>query len=113
MFPYQHLLVCLAEEGGEVGKECDKALRFGLHDHVTLDPTGPRGTEGPTNAQKLVAELNDFMAVVTMLEIEGVIPPGWQNFAAQDAKMTKVRAYMQYAKKVGTLEDEPISHHRP
>lgn len=49
----EHLLVCLAEECGEVAKECSKALRFGLDDQVTLNPYGPRGTEGPTVREKI------------------------------------------------------------
>jgi len=99
-----HLLAVLAEEGGEVGKECHKAQRFGLDDKVTLDPQGPRGTTGPTNREKIVAELNDMLGVVQMLVDRGVLPANWQDKAAQERKAMKVARYMDYAVRVGALE---------
>ena len=113
LYPYEHLLVCLGEEGGEVAKECSKALRFGLNDHVTLDPTGPRGTEGPTNVDKIVAELNDILAVASMLVAEGVLPANWQSNYAQTKKIQRVSDYMHYAIEVGTLVNEPKDTPRP
>ena len=105
----EHLLTCLAEECGEVAKECSKALRFGLDDHVTMDPTGPRGTTGPTNAEKIEAELIDLLAVYEMLAHRGAIPwPGIQfvserTIDAVRKKQAKVQSYMEYAKGVGSL----------
>jgi hypothetical protein len=101
----EHLLATLAEEGGEVGKECDKALRFGIADKITMDPEGPRGTEGPTNAEKIVAELNDLLGVARMLVSRGVIPPDWQNEARQQRKIRRVIQYMNYAVRVNALRD--------
>lgn len=98
-----HLLACMAEEGGEVGKECMKSIRFGLDDQVTLDPYGPRGTQGPTNRQKIVAELNDVMAVASLLVGQGIIPPDWQDEEAQSRKRLKVMAYADYGETVGAL----------
>lgn len=103
----EHLLVCLAEECGEVAKECSKALRFGLDDQLTLNPDGPRGTEGPTNREKIIAELNDLCGVVRMLEQHGVLPRNClTDTTAQENKAIKVTRYMRYAVRVGTLEVE-------
>jgi NTP pyrophosphatase (non-canonical NTP hydrolase) len=102
----EHLIACLAEECGEVAKECMKALRFGLDDKVTRDPNGPRGTEGPTNAEKIAAELCDLFAVAEMLTDKGIIPQKW--YAEKDVNNTKrkVLAYMGYAERVGALRKE-------
>lgn len=102
-----HLLACLAEEGGEVGKECHKAQRFGLDDQVTLDPYGPRGTEGPTNQEKIIMELNDLLGVAMLMVEEEILPPDWQSPARQLAKVAKVKKFMHYARCVGALEDQP------
>lgn len=102
----EHLLACLAEECGEVAKECMKSLRFGLDDKVTRDPSGPRGTEGPTNAEKIVAELNDLIGVVKLLTASKIIPMNWQSESQQNAKAVKVLAYMKYAESVGALGKE-------
>lgn len=100
----EHLLACLAEECGEVAKECHKAQRFGIKDQVTLDPLGPRGTTGPTNREKIISELNDLMGVVQMCIDAGILPPNWEDFVAQDRKMTRVAQYMDYAVRVGALQ---------
>jgi len=100
----EHLLTVLAEECGEVAKECHKALRFGLDDQVTRDPKGPRGTEGPTNREKIIEELNDIMGVVEMLVAHGVLPEFWRDISKQRRKGEKVAQYMEYAKRVGALE---------
>lgn len=102
----EHILICAAEECGEVSKEIHKALRFGLDDQVTLDPHGPRGTTGPTNRDKIVAELNDLLGVVRMLETWGVLPNDWQDAKQQERKIAKVSAYMDYARLGGSLEDD-------
>jgi hypothetical protein len=101
----EHLLTVLGEEGGEVAKECAKALRFGIADKLTLDPEGPRGTEGPTNAEKIVAELNDLLGVARMLVSRGVIPAGWESEARQQRKIRRVIQYMNYAVRVDALRD--------
>jgi hypothetical protein len=99
----EHLLVCLAEECGEVAKECHKSLRFGLEDKVTIDPAGPRGTDGPTNREKIIGELNDLLGVVQMLVDRCVLPDRWQDHKAQEAKALKVARYMDYAVRVGAM----------
>jgi NTP pyrophosphatase (non-canonical NTP hydrolase) len=94
----------LAEECAEVAQASSKALRFGLDDKLTLDPAGPRGTEGPTNQEKIVSELNDLLGIVEMLVQRDILPVDWQDAAKQRAKADKVARYMEYATRVGALK---------
>lgn len=93
----EHLLMCLGEEGAEVSHIVAKCLRFGLDDRNVLDPTGP------TNRERLVAELNDLMAVARMLALKGVIPMDWEDMGARALKCAKVAKFMDYAQEKGTL----------
>ena len=111
----EHLLTCLAEECTEVAKECCKALRFGLDDQITLDPNGPRGTEGPTNREKIVDEVRDLIGVLHLLVQEGELPDiglsarcgGLQVRIKHKGK--RVEDYMRYAQRVGALQaDAPL-----
>ena len=91
-----YLLICLAEECGEVAQRCTKALRFGLDE---IQP----GQE-LTNRERLEYKLNDFTAIVGMLQSAGVnlnplVP------IKMGTKITKVRKYMQYAKELGRLDN--------
>lgn len=101
---HEHILTVLMEECAEVAKECSKALRFGLDDKVTMNPDGPRGTEGPTNREKLSDELNDLIGVTHMLIHEGILPPEWQDAEKQVRKGAKVARFMRYAMNVGSLQ---------
>lgn len=116
----EHLLTCLAEESGEtsvelieaagvcqrIAKEAHKALRFGLDDKLTMDPAGPRGTEGPNNKEKILGELNDLLGVVGILVDRGIFPADWQDKEAQERKKAKVLAYMGYSERIGALQRE-------
>lgn len=93
----EHLLVCLAEECSEVAQACAKSLRFGLDDRNVLDP------KGPTNREQLMAELNDLVGVMRMLELQGAIPHWWDT-EKQTSKLLKVRKFMDYAETVGALK---------
>src|SRR6478609_8921168 len=81
------LLCCLAEECAEVAQRVSKALRFGLGE---VQPGQPKD-----NAQRIVDELNDLMAVAMMLEGRGLSRFG--QTAAIEAKKAKVRAYLDYS----------------
>lgn len=93
----EHLLTCLSEECLEVAKDVSKALRFGLEDRNVLDPTGP------TNRERIIAELNDLMGVISILTNRGIIPSDWQNKEQQTAKYEKVLKFMGYARMVEAL----------
>lgn len=109
----EHLLACLAEECGEVAKECHKAQRFGLDDQVTLDPEGPRGLEGPTNREKIIMELNDLLGVVDMMVAEGVLPSNWECPQRRQRKGVKVERFMKYAERVGALQPPQETDEEP
>ena len=96
----EHLLACLAEEGGEITQDATKCLRFGIHDRNVLNPTGP------TNVERLVEELNDLMGVVCLLREAGVLPPDWHDHAKVAAKCRKVKKFMAYARTVGALQGD-------
>ena len=92
MTKQEYLIACLAEEAGEIVQACGKALRFGVND-------GYPGTSR-TNAKDIALEVAHLNAVAAMLdfetdEIEDVVI---------DQKITKVKEFMKYAQRVGTLE---------
>ena len=90
----EHLLVCLAEEAGEIIQACAKALRFGLDD-------GYPGTDR-TNAGDIDIECTHLWTVRKMLADRGVFPVPVDRGVFED-KEDKVIAFMQYAKDRGTI----------
>lgn len=94
----EHLLVCLAEEASEIVKDASKSLRFGLND------VGPGLLT--TNRERLIAEINDLLAIVDMLSSEGVLPSDWTDKQKQVRKKNKVRNFMEYARDKGVLSSE-------
>jgi hypothetical protein len=105
---YEHMLVCLSEECIEVSKEIHKVLRFGPDDKLTMDPLGPRGTEGPTAMAKVLTELNQLYAMVELMEKKGFLPANWQDAAVRKRKKVRVAQYMWYALQVGSVEGYPF-----
>lgn len=95
----EHLLTCASEECLEIAKNISKALRFGLEDRNTLNPTGP------TNRERIVDELNDLMGVLRLLEYHNIVEIDWADREKQEAKMQKVIKFINYAENVGTLKD--------
>ena len=95
----EHLLVCLGEEAAEITQDCAKSLRFGLDDVNVLNPMGPN------NRQRLMVEITQLAAVVDMLMEEGALPR-WEKEGEDifEAKKAKVREFMEYARKKGTLQ---------
>ncbi len=85
----EHLLITLSEECSEVSQVACKALRFGLND------IGPGKQEN--NIRSLERELADVIAVAEMLGLR-------IREEDKDAKMAKVKKYMEYSRKVGTLK---------
>lgn len=92
----EHLLTCVAEEGCEIGQAAHKAQRFGLED------TNPK--TGNTNRQDLVAEVNDLLGALELLQEHGVDLSGLFDRAAIDAKKAKIITWMGHAEAVGTLQ---------
>lgn len=94
----EHLITCLGEEGCEISQDCSKANRFGLGEVYKKI--------GISNTQRIINELNDLLAVVDLLVDEGIFPPNWESDEQKDRKKIKVKEYMEYAKKQGTLKNE-------
>jgi hypothetical protein len=92
----EHLLVCVTEECAEIAQAADKALRFGLEDGSPERQS--------TNAEDIVKEYSDLVALIRMLFEEGVLKD--YNMERQiEMKREKVNKYMEYAKQQGTLQD--------
>lgn len=111
----EHILTCLGEEGVEVAKEAHKANRFGLDDKLTRDPNGPRGTEGPTTRDKIVEEFIDMLGAYQKAVDEGLLPDIGlarlpDDVTAQMArKGERIEAFMGYAARVGTLNEDAFA----
>lgn len=90
----EHLLTCLVEECSEVQKEATKALRFGLDD---------KWKNNPDQAEKIIVEVCDLVAVLEMLIDEGALPVLGIEDKLIKKKKEKVLEYMQYAVKRKTL----------
>lgn len=88
----EYLLVKLAEECGEVIQAVSKILIFGAEDEY----------KGHTNRERLAAEINDLIAVATMLD-EELPMPEFGDTKALTNKIDKVEIYMNYSREVGTL----------
>lgn len=97
----EHLLAIASEECVEVSKEIHKALRFGLEDHYPEHPL--------TNRQRIVTEIRDLIAVIEILEEEGIInldgDATWDQ--GLQAKKEKIEKYLKYSQEVGTLTEAP------
>lgn len=96
----EYLLTCLQEECSEATQASAKVLRF------LADGRGPGAPL--TNAEALVAELVDILAVTELLEKEGVIAlPSMDSIHAMVLrKQTKLEAYMSVSRQMGTLNEQ-------
>ncbi len=90
----EHLLSCLAEECAEIQQAVCKALRFGLNDGHPEKTT--------TNAQDIAKECADIVAVIELLEDNGIIPKVG-TLPALEQKKCQILHYMAYAQEQGTL----------
>ncbi len=94
----EHLLTIAAEECAEIAQRATKALRFGL-DEVQ------RGQE-LTNAERILLEYHDLVAVINMLQNENALPRGLNTHDIL-AKQSKVEHYLQFSAQCGTLDKSP------
>lgn len=100
----EHLLQCLQEECAKVIHIASKSNRFGLHDTNVLNPSGPN------NKARLIAEINDFLAVLELCTENGILPAQYLDHAAIEAKKDKVMKFMLYASQRGALQERDYSH---
>ncbi len=91
----EHLLTILSEECVETAQRVSKAIRF------TLDEVQPE--QDLTNAQRIVYELNDIMAVMEILQEEGIFGE-FINRKMIDKKKLKVAKYLAYSTEIGTVK---------
>jgi hypothetical protein len=88
----EYLLTCLTEECAEIQQATTKALRFGL------DKGRPTKEPFTTNAEDIIGEYCDLIAIMELLHEEGIIntdtiDPGQRILR----KKGKVRYYMEHA----------------
>jgi hypothetical protein len=89
------LLTQLGEEAAEVVQEAAKCLRFG--------PAEVYHEIGISNAHRVMVELSDLMAIVEMLQEEGVLPiicPAESRRRVHEKKL-KVERMLDYSRAVG------------
>lgn len=91
----EHFLTCLAEECTEVGQRVAKALRFGLAEVQAGQPL--------TNAERIVEELRDLLAVTVILSDRGLIPAAYVTTDTIRAKEAKIRKFMAISRQHGVL----------
>lgn len=92
----EHLLTCLAEDAGELVRACVQALRFG--------PDNGYPGRDRTHAGDISKAATDLMAVLELLQEHGDLEWLLPNCAKlMEAKKAKVRDFMEYARKRGTL----------
>ena len=91
----EYLLIKLGEEACEISLATSKALTFGLDDNYTeVSP-----------AVRIAQEFNDFIAVIEMLEEEGVDFRYLYSDKQITAKKNKVKKFFRYSLKRGILEE--------
>jgi len=96
MTEIEHLLICLSEECAEIQKAISKALRFGLDDGYPGGKT--------TNLEDIIKELNDLEGVLQLLAPKIFTFSNFSNSIEIAKKKDKVKEFMEYAKKRGTLK---------
>lgn len=97
MIEREHYLICLAEECNEVGQRVHKALRFGLSEIQAGQPL--------TNAERIVEELKDLLAVAEICYQTGLIGNYFPLNEELDAKERKIKKFFAISREQGTLTD--------
>jgi len=98
MTKQEYLLSLLCEECAEVTQRATKIQRFGLDEIQSgqlLD-----------NKTRLEYEIMDLISIISLLQHEGIIPKFSEDvlMACVKTKKSKVSNWMEYSKKMGTLE---------
>lgn len=94
----QFLLTKLAEESSEIAQIALKTQQFGVDE---ARPGQPR-----TNAERVYCELDDLLAIVEMLNEDGLgyLP----NRERIEAKKDKVRRFLQYSVDLGMVDQSAV-----
>ena len=95
---HEHLLTLLSEECNEVGQRCSKAIRFGLLE--------VQEGQKMDNAERIVDEFHDLLAVVMLMERRGILPHVMPSCEELEVKIKKKIAYIELAKDYGTIDLE-------
>lgn len=90
----EYLLIQLGEEGSEIAHIVSKCVRFGPDDHY----------KGTSNLEKLKGELNDFLAVIQVLEAEEILLRGFQDTKLIAKKRKKIAKWLQYSTDKGIVK---------
>jgi hypothetical protein len=93
----EHLLTIVSEECAEIAQRSSKAIRFGLldvQDGQKLD-----------NAERLVDEFHDLIAVMLLMEIRGIMPSVFPTTEQLEWKIKRKIEYIEVAKKFGTIDN--------
>ncbi len=93
----QMLLTILMEECAETSQRASKGIRF------TLEEIQPKQKEQLTNAQRLIQEFNDIVAMMEMLQEDGAIDKVIDRTAIAKKK-AQVEKWMKHSVKMGTVE---------
>ncbi len=89
------LLTLLNEECVETAQRVTKALRFTLDEVQT--------GQSLSNAERIVYEFNDILAVMEVLEEEGILK-NVRDPEMIEKKKDKIKKYIEYSKKMGVLD---------
>jgi len=92
----EYMLICMAEECDEVGQRCMKALRFST---TEIEPGHTM-----TNAERIIGELHDLIAVATLLARDGVLPDEiMPSEAIIQAKAARIEKFMAISRDQGII----------
>jgi len=95
----EYLLTCLIEEGAEIQQRATKAQRFGLFE--------VQSGQKKTNRDRLEYEFLDQIAVIELLDEQGVVICDMTSKRARrliDKKKRKVKKFLEYSKTLGVIE---------
>ena len=93
----EYLLTCASEEGGEITQAASKCIRFGLN-------SPSRSSKTPmTNIQQLMTEINDVVALLTLLNAKGVNTDLFLDPEQIANKIDRVKFYMEDSIREGLL----------
>lgn len=95
----ENLLTILAEECVETAQRATKAIRFTL---AEVQPSLEQNPEQLNNAERIVYEFSDIMAIMELLAEQGLISQIW-DIEMVHLKKKKYVKYLEYSEKLGTV----------